>query len=1097
MIPFARGIDMNVVELARELSAVDSGVLLVPPRILRRVIKRDREVAGLGLRVPHHQLYWIARDALLRTALRAELGLPPDGPLPETFVLLSRPYRLGSTPVADLLFASWRKLFHARVHLTFADLRKNGGLSDTVLSERIAAIGATEFREIEAVLRQENLLLPPASPADIYEEFAALYLELRFFDPDRVRWYFPGVCDFSAIDDLLSQDLDVDALRHQTRPPGARDPLPSLPARDLPDGGISLPGSWLATEPDAERFNDLMQQAGATSQRQNQVRAMVLYRQALAVAPPNRSKDALKCARDSTQTLLNRLAEALQLPAGELNGWREGLAALLLPAGEGRWTVEARLLYDLQKVCIEHERPVAAVDLIETIVTWFRRPVKRLLPAKTPVLIVGHLRSARDRLPGARLPDRTRHALGALLRHALHRGENRLRSGLRPRLESALDTVGLTPRDTAERLARQKLIEELLDHIVERGFLTLGGLRDALARNRMKLPDLSGPIEFFTGDVLIRANRRLSVDLDGVYRRGEIYLRWLQRLSSLAFGNPIGRFLTLYLILPVGGAFFTLKGIDGIIEEIHKFIPMPVARQELIEQAVAGVGLFLPTPSMSAVSTVPLAASVAMLYPRPAQTFSVTWMIILAIFYLALIHRPRFRWLMRVILGRLWRGLRLLLVDLPTAVASLPLVRHFLQGRLWLFLYQWGVKPGMAAALVGVLLWWFRVDRRYSLVLMAEVFVLVAMLVNLPLGRYLEEIWADQLVRSWQLLHENVLPGLYRAIVQLSRWALDALERLFYTVDELLRFRTGEGRVTFTFKLILGLVWWLIAYIVRFGVNLLIEPQINPIKHFPVVTVSHKLMLVILDPVAKAVNRQLHWGINRTRFAVGSVMALIPGMFGFLVWELKENWRLYRANQSPTLDPVMVGEHGERMIDLIRPGFHSGTLPRLFARLRQARGAAERKAVEQLLRVEEEVRHFVERELIVPLHASKAWPADRQVSLGKVRLATNRIRIELCCPGVGSESALLDFENAGGQLLAGFTRPGWLGNLTVERCTLSDLLAGFYKLAGVRLLRGTETPFTTVAVRWNEWAQMWESDQAGGRHEPPLLPEFELVPERV
>ena len=41
-------------------------------------------------------------------------------------------------------------------------------------------------------------------------------------------------------------------------------------------------------------------------------------------------------------------------------------------------------------------------------------------------------------------------------------------------------------------------------------------------------------------------------DLDGVYRRGEIYLRWLQRLSSAAFGTSVGRFLTLFLVLPFG-----------------------------------------------------------------------------------------------------------------------------------------------------------------------------------------------------------------------------------------------------------------------------------------------------------------------------------------------------------------------------------------------------------------------------------------------------------------------------------------------------------------------------------------------------------------
>jgi hypothetical protein len=271
--------------------------------------------------------------------------------------------------------------------------------------------------------------------------------------------------------------------------------------------------------------------------------------------------------------------------------------------------------------------------------------------------------------------------------------------------------------------------------------------------------------------------------------------------------------------------------------------------------------------------------------------------------------------------------------------------------------------------------------------------------------------------------------------------------------------------------------------------------------------------LEALDPVAKVVAPKLGWGINRTRVAVGSVMGVIPGMFGFLVWELKENWRLYRANQSRTLDPVMVGSHGERVINLIRPGFHSGTLPRLFARLRHAEGARARKAIEQLHHVEEAVRRFVERELLQPLAASQGWGVTATVAIGDVRLASNRVRVELCCPALDAESALLDLENYDGTLLAGFARTGWLTQVEGEnRRTLEDLLAGFYKLAGVRLLRAPNTPsppsvpesgrkraereppFARAVVRWDDWVAMWERDQAGQGHTPPLLSGFELLP---
>src|SRR5262249_58981978 len=73
-----------------------------------------------------------------------------------------------------------------------------------------------------------------------------------------------------------------------------------------------------------------------------------------------------------------------------------------------------------------------------------------------------------------------------------------------------------------------------------------------------------------------------------------------------------------------------------------------------------------------------------------------------------------------------------------------------------------------------------------------------------------------------------------------------------------------------------------------------------------------------------------------------AVFLLLPGLGGFLVWELKENWRLYAANRPPTLRPVMVGSHGETLARLLRPGFHSGTLPKLHAKLRKAERRAGR-----------------------------------------------------------------------------------------------------------------------------------------------------------
>lgn len=100
----------------------------------------------------------------------------------------------------------------------------------------------------------------------------------------------------------------------------------------------------------------------------------------------------------------------------------------------------------------------------------------------------------------------------------------------------------------------------------------MGDLRDALSRNNRKLPDLAGPSEFFGGDRLLRANDRLAIVMDGVYRRGEAYLRALQRLSALAFGTRTGRALTLYLALPYGGAFVVLEGLQHVVGPLAHLI---------------------------------------------------------------------------------------------------------------------------------------------------------------------------------------------------------------------------------------------------------------------------------------------------------------------------------------------------------------------------------------------------------------------------------------------------------------------------------------------------------------------------------------------
>src|SRR5262249_19869556 len=82
------------------------------------------------------------------------------------------------------------------------------------------------------------------------------------------------------------------------------------------------------------------------------------------------------------------------------------------------------------------------------------------------------------RLPAVRVTDAARPVLVELLHRAVYAASKQLRDRLRPLIENVLTEVNLRPANLPERVARDKLVEELLDRVAARGFLTLGDLRD-------------------------------------------------------------------------------------------------------------------------------------------------------------------------------------------------------------------------------------------------------------------------------------------------------------------------------------------------------------------------------------------------------------------------------------------------------------------------------------------------------------------------------------------------------------------------------------------------------------------------------------------
>ena len=1053
-------------ELARRLRAVDSRVILVPGRIMRRIIRGRLRLPRLTWRVPHRKTYVIGSQRLLEIVDRDELGYRPGEELPETLHLVAcpQPERLGAMTGGEALVAIWRLLFHLRVHTALDQRADAGQLDKAAVRRRIDAIGQVEFNEIRSVLHQEHLLLPPHDERSTYIEFAAVYLELRHFSSALLPHYFPslGEAEREKIDRLLAEDIDAEQLFVETRLEAAPDPVvrddAGRPESETTEFAIDelLPRNIpLVTG----RHRKLLAKADKSQQSGNLVRAAVLRSRAAQTAPASTAQQAGQQALSHIEELLDRLTPALEVDERNARRWRRCLLALLAQTPRGIWTPEARILQDLQNVCFDFERDIYTVDLVEWAVSLGKRPIKRPLPSQRDVLMCRHLRRGRKRLRLAQITAVQRERLAVLMDRAVEQVERRLRDRFRSVISRSLDRVGLLPANPAEQVAKKKLIEELLDRIVQRGFITIGDLRDALSRNQLKLPDRQGTGEAIGADQLLKLDTELFGALDGVYRGGEFYLRGLQRVTALAFGTPLGRWLTRFVALPFGGSYLVLAFIQYMV--IDK-----ITHRE-------------PTD--------------------PAVLIDVVPVFLFGILLLGLLYHERFRRFCADVGLRLLRGLRALLLEWPRRLLELDLIQQIRKSRAYRLVVRIIIKP-LALACVSLPVIWLLWTDWPSPFNFTLTFVFWTLLLNSRVGRSVEEVTLDWSMRGFHRFRIHVVAELFHLVVGISREVLESVERVLYGVDEWLRYRAGESNARLVLKAILGIVWFYVTFVVRFCVNLLIEPQINPIKHFPVVTVSHKLITppvtILLTPVLAPYYGEAAFGIAVT------IAAMIPGVFGFLVWELKENWRIFAANRPPELQPVIVGEQGESMLRLLRPGFHSGTIPNRFKRLRRADRKAQRsgnwkdsrKHREALADTKREVRQFTERELLAILAQCKAWQ-DVDLVVDEVSLGANSAEIKIVAGSLGPKPLVLLMQERGGLVLASVREPGWLAKLSAtQRETFTAALAGFYKLAGVQMVgEQISACFTPEQPDWevtHAGLTVWPADS----HEAAALYELDDDP---
>src|SRR5205085_12128396 len=170
-------------------------------------------------------------------------------------------------------------------------------------------------------------------------------------------------------------------------------------------------------------------------------------------------------------------------------------------------------------------------------------------------------------------------------------------------------------------------------------------------------------------------------------------------------------------------------------------------------------------------------------------------------------------------------------------------------------------------------------------------------LVNSRAGQAAAETISHGFVRLMALLRSGLIPGLIRLVVQIFKHLLHTMEAVLFKVDEWLRFRGGDSRLAMIVRIILGVVWFPISYLARFNMVVLIEPCLNPVK-FPVCAIATKVMLpmypTILRPWLMETFTPL-FGNVVTVAVVTWLLFWLPDVFGFLFWEVKENWSLYKA----------------------------------------------------------------------------------------------------------------------------------------------------------------------------------------------------------
>src|SRR5262249_27581973 len=150
------------------------------------------------------------------------------------------------------------------------------------------------------------------------------------------------------------------------------------------------------------------------------------------------------------------------------------------------------------------------------------------------------------------------------------------------------------------------------------------------------------------------------------------------------------------------------------------------------------------------------------------------------------------------------RALVWLFYDLPVSILRLPFLQRILQSRACLLFHQYVGKPLLWTLPLSIGLYCSGATLAFTVGAGALILAVSSLLLNSRIGKDVEEIATDHVIRAGQLISQDIVPGLVRLVLFLFKRLVEDIERLLYTVDEWLRFRSGDNPLSLYVKGAIG-----------------------------------------------------------------------------------------------------------------------------------------------------------------------------------------------------------------------------------------------------------------------------------------------------